>query len=66
MSVTFISPYFIEPITETLNVIVENEINNEMTNQNIKLPNTRFQNSKKKIINIIYDLRLKKLLNKKC
>jgi len=55
-----------EPITENLNVIVENEINNEMTNQNIKLPNTRFQGSKKKIINIIYDLRLKKLLNKKC
>jgi 16S rRNA G966 N2-methylase RsmD len=45
-----------ETITETLNVIVENEINNVMTNQIIKLPNTRFQGSKKKIINIIYDL----------
>jgi 16S rRNA G966 N2-methylase RsmD len=44
-----------EPITETLNVI-ENEINNEMITQIIKLPNTRFQGSKKKIINIIYDL----------
>jgi hypothetical protein len=43
-----------EPITETLNVI-ENEINNEMITQIIKLPNTRFQGSKKKIINIIYD-----------
>jgi adenine-specific DNA methylase len=45
-------------VLENLNVIVENEIS-EMTNQNIKLPNTRFQGSKKKIINIIYDLMIK-------
>jgi adenine-specific DNA methylase len=45
-----------EPITEKLNVVVENEINNETTTQIIKLPNTRFQGSKKKIINRIYDL----------
>jgi hypothetical protein len=49
-------------LSKYLNEPVENEINNnemKMTTQIIKLPNTRFQGSKKKIINIIYDLIIK-------
>ena len=43
-----LSSYPDKDITDSFNVNIGNEIN-KMTNQIIKLPNTRFQGSKKKI-----------------